>query len=164
MCLLRLGSARIIQLSKQTKGNDMTSKNVALAVRELQTTLKSFMPPSQRHVLIQALDGEEAEGIAETVLRVCNVINTMPETYETDGEGEEAWAHLHYFLGGIDAWVTEKDKGNGSDDQRQEQAFGKVCLTGNKEDADLGYISIAELIENGVELDLYWNSKKLKEI
>ena len=36
---------------------------------------------------------------------------TMPATYGQDGLGEAAVVHLHYFMAGMDWWVTEKDIG-----------------------------------------------------
>lgn len=126
--------------------------------------LVDFMPHAQRAVLMTSLSGEEGESIAEIVLRVADTINTMPKTYETDWQGENAIVHLHYFGGSIDAWLTEKDAGDGTTDVRQHQAFGMQCLTGDKQDAELGYVSIEELIRNNIELDLYWTPKPLKEI
>jgi hypothetical protein len=46
----------------------------------------------------------------------------------------------------------------------QLQAFGYACLNGDTENAELGYISIEELTENGVELDLYYKPEKLGDI
>jgi hypothetical protein len=68
----------------------------------------------------------------------------MPKVYEQDGLGKKAIAH-------------ERDT---SADQHQ--AFGLVQLAGY--DAEMGYISIAELIHtNRVELDLHWTPKTLSE-
>ena len=86
-------------------------------------------------------------------------INEMPKSYETDGQGGEAKVVLHYFKDGSDWWIIEKDL-----EPEQHQAFGFACLNGDVECAELGYISIAELIKYGVELDLYWTPKTLKEI
>lgn len=108
---------------------------------------------------------EEREHFAEIVVRLAETVEKMPKTYETDEQGSDAIVYLHYFMGGIDAWITEKDRGDGSGiNNRQLQAFGKITLTGNKEDAEYGYICIQELIDNNVELDFYWTPKKLKEL
>lgn len=122
--------------------------------------LNFFMPKSERFALLETLDGEEGEYMADIVNGMVERINNMPKTGETDGQGDEAIVHLHYFGGAVDAWVTEKDMGDGTDDQRQHQAFGLVSLGYEPE---LGYVSIQELIENGIELDLYWTPKPLKE-
>lgn len=124
-----------------------------------------WMPGSQLKALLAVIDGEEGAHFVKLLSDLRTRIEGMPKTYETDGQGDDAKAHLHYFLGSVDAWVTEKDAGvPGDPDQRQHQAFGKVSLTGNKSDAELGYISIQELIDNDVELDLYWDPKALKDI
>lgn len=138
------------------------SNKVRAAKAALMGILKDFMPVSQRNCLADALRGEERVGIAEVVLRATEQIETMPKTYEQDGLGDAAVAHLHYFRGSVDAWITEKDKGDGSEDTAQYQAFGKQSFYG-PDSAEMGYISIKELIENGVELDLYWEPKTLKE-
>lgn len=120
-----------------------------------------FMPVSQRYAVRDMLKGEEGAALFEKMLALKKTIETMPTTYQTDGQGDAAVVHLHYFRGGVDAWVTEKDRGDGSGEQGQFQAFGKVDLGYG---AELGYISIAELIENDVELDLYWTPKTLGEL
>lgn len=143
------------------------TNNVTLATNMLNGFLRNFMGHTQRYALLSSLNGEEKEGIAEIVLNVANVIQNMPKTYGTDGQGDNAVVYLHYFLGGVDAWVTERDIGATMQDDGlgpQYQAFGKMTLTGNKEDAELGYIPIIQLIGINVELDLYWTPKKLKEI
>ncbi len=66
-------------------------------------------------------------------------------------------AVLHYFGRGGDWYIIERD----STDE-QHQAFGIACLTG--EYPEKGYISIAELLENSVELDLHWTPKTIGEL
>ena len=126
--------------------------------------LKHFISKPQLSVITDNLQGEEGDFFANKVLEIAGVIETMPQTYETDGQGAAAVVHLHYFLGGVEAWITEKDMGDGSADDRQYQAFGLIALTGGKGDAVLGYISIEELIRNNGELDLYWTPKTLREV
>ncbi|MHB1531426.1 hypothetical protein [Acidithiobacillus sp.] len=48
----------------------------------------------------------------------------MPKNYDTDGQGGDAVAFLHYFTGSWDWYITEKDVD--SDDKGQIQAFGLV--------------------------------------
>lgn len=135
------------------------------AYHALETALVRFMPVLQRKVVLNQLGGEEAAGIAEVVNRVAQTIASMPATYATESQGEAAVVHLHYFLGGVSAWVTEKDKGRPEQgDIEQRQAFGLITLGGDIDDAEYGYISIQELIESGVELDLYWTPKTLAEV
>ena len=64
--------------------------------------------------------------------------------------------HLHYFTGSQDWYITERDTS-----EEQHQAFG---LADFGDGGELGYISIAELIKHGVELDLYWKPRTLAEI
>lgn len=130
--------------------------------------LKQFIGKSQLSVVQSALKGEESQFFIDKMLELANVIKGMPETYQTDGQGDKAVAYLHYFKGGSDWYITEKDKG-ASDDaangvDAQSQAFGYAILNGDKQNAESGYISIAELIKAGVELDFYWKPKSLGEI
>ncbi len=84
-------------------------------------------------------------------------VATMPKVYEQDGLGDSAVAHLHYFSANGDWWITERDLS-----AVQHQAFGLATINGVP--AELGYVSILELIQNGVELDLHWTPKTLHEI
>jgi len=95
----------------------------------------------------------------DIIEEVYKTITTMPKTYETDGQGSEAIAHLHYFKGGSDWYIIENDK-----EKVPKQAFGFTVLNGDYENAELGYISITELVKNDIELDLYFNPKSIKEI
>lgn len=102
--------------------------------------------------------GEEGEFFKKMLEDLQGKIAAMPKSYETDGQGDTAMVHLHYFKGGSDWWITERDAGSPDDEVKgiQAQAFGFACLNGDTENAELGYISIDELIRHGVELDLYW--------
>lgn len=135
--------------------------------------LGKFMPVTQRLSLLSALRGEEGEAIADLVLgAVSNILGT-PMTYQTEEMASaDKVLHLHYFMGGVDAWIVERDVGDsgsptavGAGIGDQHQAYGKITLCGDGwEGAEWGYISIAELIANGVELDLYWQNKTVKEM
>lgn len=144
---------------------------MAKAIKALSPAgiLRKFMPAVQIQTLQHLLRGEEGEYFVNLVLSTVKTIEAMPRTYQTDGQADDAVVHLHYFMGSIDAWITEKDMGeqlpNGSHDDTQLQAYGRVSLDGTGiEDAEAGYVSIAELIENGVELDLHWSPKTFKEL
>jgi len=58
--------------------------------------------------------------------------------YSQDGQGYKAVVHAHYFIGNNDWLVTEYDA---TDDL----AFGWACLQGDRQNAELGYWSMAEL-------------------
>lgn len=144
----------------------MENEKLIEAQKALNNELIQFVPRAQRLTLKSFLLGEEGAHFAEVVLALRDRIADMPQTYDTDGQGNDAVVYLHYFGGPIDAWVTEKDMGDAATgDNRQVQAFGKMTLTGDREDAEWGYISIEDLMAiRGVEIDLYWTPKPMKEV
>lgn len=122
----------------------------------------NFMGYSQRLALLEALRSEEGEGIADMVLRVAEQIKATPKTYGTEGIAEhERKVCLHYFRGGVDAYILERDVGDFADGDGlgpQLQAYGKITVVGGGwEEAEWGYVSIAELLKHGVELDLHFD-------
>lgn len=119
-----------------------------------RSLLRKFMPPAQFAVLDDGMRGEERAYFAGIFAEYGERVDTMPRVYEQDGKGREAVVYLHYFRGGCDWYITERDTS-----ERQEQAFGLADL-GHGE-RELGYISIAELIAHNVELDLHWTPKTI---
>ena len=119
--------------------------------------LANFIGRNQKRC-VQAIVacGEEAQWYREKMMELAVLVQTMPKTGETDGEGMNAIAQLHYFTAGADWYITEKDM-----EVEQHQAFGLADLFGDG--GELGYISIVELLENHAELDLHWTPKALKE-
>lgn len=85
---------------------------------------------------------------------IIKAINTIPVIYGQDGLGEHAIVYLHYFCGGSDWWITERDNVVG---EPQLQAYGYASINGSPPEA--GYISIQEIIENGVELDFHFTPR-----
>ena len=128
--------------------------------------LRKFIGREQSYAIRQASKGEEGEYFKKMMADLEQTIATMPKSYETDGQGDQAMAILHYFKNGSDWYITEKDAGSPDDEEQgvQAQAFGFACLNGDSENAELGYISISELIKYGVELDLYWTPKTIGAI
>lgn len=125
----------------------MTDK-INQALTELNTTLQPFMPRQQAQILIQNLTAtEEAETFADIILTLAERVKAMPHPYETDGQGKNALAQLHYFVGSYDGYIVEKDTSD-----KQIQAFGWASFGYGFE---AGYISIDELLELA-ELDLYF--------
>ncbi|MDH4451376.1 MAG: DUF2958 domain-containing protein [Rhodoferax sp.] len=120
--------------------------------------VRPFVPLVQMKSLVDGIRWSEERGFfREKVLALAEALKAMPVTYAQSELGEDAVVHLHYFYGGCDWWITEKDVKGGVD-----QAFGMVDLGHG---AELGYISIRELRRMaGVELDLHWTPKTLKEI
>jgi len=127
---------------------------------EAVKTVRPFIAPTQIEIMGDACRGEEHEFFKDKFVEMADLVTNMPKTYEQDGKGDQAIVYLHYFLGSADWYITEKDKGDG-EDTRQIQAFGYADLGYGGE---LGYISIEELIENSVELDLHWTPKTLAEV
>ena len=122
-------------------------------------TLKLLTTPEQCEVMTDAMLGEEGDHFIELIDRIHATWQAMPKTYETEGQGCAAVAHLHYFIGGCDWWIVEKDAD--PDHAGQVQAFGIANLGMGPE---AGYISIPELLENGAELDLYFTPKRMGEL
>lgn len=126
--------------------------------------LENFIGPAQREAIEQAAHTEEGQFFQDKMDELREVIRAMPSTYETDAQGMNAVAHLHYFIKGADWYITEKDRGDPADVHCgiQRQAYGLADLFGDG--GELGYISIQEVIDNGGELDLHWIPKTLREI
>lgn len=116
-----------------------------------------FIGRSQKSAMADILRGEEREWMAKTIIDLVERIDKMPKTYEQNGKGNDAIVYLHYFKRSADFWITEKDR-----EDQTPQAYGKADLFGDG--GEMGYISIDELVENNVELDLHWLPKTLKEI
>ncbi len=118
-----------------------------------------FLPKNQLAIIRKCLDGEEREFFIKKMDEMKAVIQAMPVTYEQSELGDEAVAHLHYFMGGMDWYITEKDvEGDGTI-----QAYGMADLGYGPE---CGYICIKEIIESVhyIDLDLHWQPKKLSDI
>ena len=121
-------------------------------------SLKHFIGPAQIKCLADACYGEERQFFFDKLCALADLVAAAPKTYEQDGKGDQAVAFLHYFAGGqANWWITEKD--SDPDGAGQIQAFGRADLFADG--GELGYISIAEILENGGELDLYYTPKTL---
>ncbi len=124
--------------------------------------IQDFIPAAQLRLIRQLQKGEEKEFFLEKEKEIQGIIDSMPKPYEQDGLNDKAIVHLHYFGGCYDAswWITERDvDGPGG----QIQAFGYASF-GGKSEAECGYICIKDLLKQpGIELDLYWTPKTVKE-
>ena len=114
-------------------------------------TIRPFLSHSQFSVMVSACSGEEGDFFRQKFIDLEKLITSTPVTYEQDGKGDDAIVYLHYFFGGCDWYITEKDVDGGV-----QQAFGYAVLFGDKENAELGYICITEINQFGAELDLYF--------
>lgn len=89
---------------------------------------------------------------------------STPPLYAQDGKGYEAVVHAHYFVGSHDWLVTEYDP-------EEDRAFGWACLGGDRQNAELGYVFLAELdgviaTPRGpvmVDLEKPWTPRPLRE-
>ncbi len=124
------------------------------------TKLRGFIGNSQLRAIAHGCCSEERQFFYDKVVQMTRIVESMPTTYQTDGQGDDAIVHLHYFGGGSCDWfITERD--SDPDGEGQQQAFGLADLGYGGE---LGYISIAEIIELNIELDLYFRPRTLGEI
>jgi hypothetical protein len=121
--------------------------------------LSRYIGKSQLSVMMSACKGEEGPFFRQMMADLRQKIATMPKTYETDGQGDEAIAHLHYFKNASDWYIMERDQ-----EEEQLQAHGFAILNQDYQNAESGYISIEELIRHGIELDLYYTPEKLGAI
>ena len=122
---------------------------------------KTLTPAGQyAAVVLDGLRGEERQFFADTIEKMAGIWANMPKTYETEGQGQEALARLHWFTGGCDWWRVEKDRdpvGEG-----QIQAFGIADL--GQGWRELGYISLVEILSAGAELDFHFTPVTVGEI
>lgn len=130
----------------------------------IETFGRHFVSRQQVRALRELVQGEEGEHYAQLIRAHALLVATMPKTHETDDDGDNAQVQLHYFVGGANFYIIEKDAGSPDDEVpgAQHQAFGLADLYGDG--GELGYISLPEIFESGAELDLYWQPKSLREI
>lgn len=156
--------AGAITTGQHCKDNTNPDKNMSNVTtekpREVIKPLVEFLPPFQREIIIECCHGEEGAWFISKIHELKQVVETMPVTYETDGQGMKAVAHLHYFAPGCDWYITEKDVG-APGSPGQHQAFGWADLGCGGE---LGYISIEEIRIAGAELDLHFTPQPLEEL
>lgn len=122
-------------------------------------TVRPFLSNTQLMVMAHAGAGEEGPFFQQKFIDLAQQIAAMPKTYEQEGKDDEATAYLHYFVGGCDWYITEKDASGGG-----HQAYGYAILNGDDEMAECGYISIEEITHCGAELDLHFTPCTLAEI
>lgn len=142
--------------SAEGRGNGKPQLPTLLGIAKAGAdALRGFIHPNELAVIWNACMGEEREFFRAKLVELGSAADNMPTVYETDGQGDQAVAWLHYFTPDCDWYITERDS---EDEQRQ--ACGLACVW----ESELGYIDIQELIEAGAELDLYWQTKTLAEI
>lgn len=131
----------------------------AVTLHNAFETARPFLSRAQFATLQELCNGSEGPYFDGRVRALACQLVAMPKTGEQDGEGVDPVVHLHYFLGGMDWYIVEKDEIGGV-----EQAYGFVVQRGDGQGAELGYISIAQIVACGAELDLYFEPCPLSQI
>lgn len=129
---------------------------------EAVKTLRPFIGREQLAFIGELCRGEEGEWFKAKLVELASVVTTMPKTGESDGKGKDALVYLHYFTGGCDWYILEKDMGCEGEPNNQEQAFGYANI-GDDYNAEFGYIGLPEILAFGAELDLHWTPKAVGE-
>lgn len=119
-------------------------------------SLRRFIGPAQISAMADMCRSEEKGFMFDKLGELLTTTETMPKSYEQDGKGDEAVAHLHYFSGSCDWYITERDSEND-----QQQAYG---LTSLGYEPEMGYVCIDEITSAGAELDLYFKPTCIGEI
>ena len=119
--------------------------------------LRKFFSRPQYLSLHELCRSSEAEFFGEKLAEIEATIEAMPVTYGQDGKGDDAIAYLHYFIGGSDFYITEKDV---EGDVEQATAYASINGAG----LELGYVSIREIVETGAELDLHWTPAPISQV
>lgn len=138
---------------------------------DLWNIVAPFVPVGQRKVMaatMRAAAYATEPVYDEPIARLAGIILAMPTTGQTDGMGDDAIVHLHYFgPGQCDWWITEKDVGDGAGDYSQHQAFGLARM----HEPELGYISIEELVHTVpanplsiINLDFHFAPRPLRDV
>jgi hypothetical protein len=128
--------------------------------QEALNTFRAITPEGQFKTVLELMGGEEGQFFADTVTRLAGVFAAMPKSYETDGQGKAAVAHLHYFCLSCDWWIIEKDAD--TDGEGQIQAFGIADL--GQGCREYGYINLVDVLEAGGELDFHYTPLTAGEI
>jgi hypothetical protein len=108
---------------------------------------------------------EEREFFALKMEELATLIEGMPVSYQQDGKGDDAICYLHYFCGGYDGYIIEKDSEPASNPaEAQWQAYGFARFAHMAESADNGYICLPEIFKSNAELDFHFTPTPLREI
>ena len=150
----KFASSRETHKNSEVQGESQLPTPMSQVVAAART-LQRFITPAELETIGSACRGEEREFFKAKLVELADLVGSMPVTYETDGQGDQATAFLHYFTSDCDWYIVERDS-----EEEQHQAFGLACIW----EQELGYISIQELIEAGAELDLYWTPKTLGQV
>lgn len=150
----------VTQRTHTGTGSSSLSDGVAALQR-----IKAFMSPRQSAAVADLMRGEEGNFFIDKMVELDRRIAEMPVTYAQRDQSDPI-AYLHYFIGGSDWYIVEKDmEGKGT-----EQAWGFACLNGDMMNAEYGFISIdelASLVIRGfmtVDLDFHFDPTPMSSI
>ena len=146
-----------LKVDEYLEFDDISKKTTAKKLSKIQ----DFMNPAQLSIV------RSSNEFNEVINRLYKIIAQTPEIYASDDIPlNKKVAYLHYFYGGSDWYIVELDKKDILDDNLtiEESAFGYAILNGDLEMSEFGYIDINELKRNNVELDFYFEPKKLSEL
>jgi len=129
--------------AKKSKVNDIAK----IQEKFVPAILEQFIGKSQ-------LLASRSKEMTEVMSDVLKKILETPVIYGNESE----IFHLHYFKGETHVWIKEVDFGTGNQD------FGFSLLNGDVQNAELGHVSINEILDSGLELDYYWKPRTLEEI
>ena len=93
-------------------------------------------------------NSDEAIFYVDLLNQVVAKAQAIPALYAQDGNTDPV-AHMHYFNSYSDFYICEIEG---------DRAFGQVDLGNGPE---LGYISMSEMLQNKLELDLYFDPTPL---
>ena len=125
---------------------------------ELLEEVKEKLVPSQQVSFLMEMD--DPIEVRDMLSNVVQAYQDIPSLYNQDGKGNNAVAYLHYFVGGVDWWVTEYDRSTGI-------MFGLSSLNN---EWNLGYFNVSFFKNNDLspfqkpELDFYFKYQTLNEI
>jgi hypothetical protein len=134
----------------------------------ISATVRSILPGHQANALLdQSRDphtptDERIDGWNQQINRIHAIGKSLPPIYSQDGT-KDPIVHAHYFNSSCDWWITEANI-------KDQKAFGFVCMNGDTQMAELGYISIREFTceQNYTpgrtpELDFHWKPVPLSQ-
>lgn len=135
------------------KGFEIQSLNRPIKYSDIPDKVKMFLPKHQQQVIV----GSEEHW--DILRNLENIIEQIPRPCGQDGvPADDKIVYLHYFHGGCDWYITERDEWG-----IQYQMFGYANL-GDPICAEWGYMGTPEWENTPVELDLFWKPCRFGDI
>ena len=152
-------SVKVVKDEDELVVNKPEIPTEVVKLHALSSEAVNFIPKAQLRII---KSNRELDDVRQ---RLNEQIAECPKTYETEKiPTNDKIAQLHYFVGGSDWYIIEKDKGDPrNNDFEQTQAFGYVILNEDEQNAEFGYINIEEL-KQYAEIDCYWTPVKMSTL